>query len=86
MEDTMSNRPEQLVQLSLSDRQRQVLALVAQGFGSKEIARELELSLSTVKHHVHHVLTKLQLPRRAQAMRRVREAPWIATLSPGDPG
>jgi DNA-binding NarL/FixJ family response regulator len=71
---------------ALTRREGEVLTLIGRGLSNKEIARELELSLSTVKHHVHHVLTKLQLPRRAQAMRRVREAPWIATLSPGDPG
>jgi DNA-binding NarL/FixJ family response regulator len=49
---------------------------------NKEIARDLSLSLATVKHHVHHVLQKLGLPRRAQAMRRVREAPWIASSAP----
>lgn len=32
----------------------------------------------TVQHHVHKALKKLQVPRRAMAMRRVREASWIA--------
>ena len=63
---------------ALTRREGEVLTLIGRGLSNKEIARELDLSLSTVKHHVHHVLVKLQLPRRAQAMRRVREAPWIA--------
>ena len=46
---------------------------------NKEIARELGLSVATVKHHVHNVLEKLCLPRRAHAMRRVRERPWLAS-------
>jgi DNA-binding NarL/FixJ family response regulator len=71
---------------ALTRREGEVLVLIGRGLSNKEIARELELSLSTVKHHVHHVLTKLQLPRRAQAMRRVREAPWIASLSLRDRG
>lgn len=52
------------------------------GLSNKEIARELVLSVATVKHHVHNVLDKLKLPRRAQAMRRVRDAPWL--VSPPD--
>ncbi|PDT72478.1 response regulator transcription factor [Bradyrhizobium sp. C9] len=66
----------------LTRREGEVLKLIGQGMSNKEIARDLKLSLATVKHHVHHVLQKLGLPRRAQAMRRVREAPWIASSAP----
>lgn len=61
----------------LTRRESEVLELLGIGFSNKEIANELCLSVATVKHHVHHVLEKLQLERRAQAMRRVREAPWL---------
>lgn len=67
--------------LALTRRESEVLELLGRGFSNKEIANELCLSVATVKHHVHHVLEKLQLQRRAQAMRRVREAPWIASAS-----
>jgi DNA-binding NarL/FixJ family response regulator len=63
---------------ALTAREGEVLQLIGHGLSNKEIATELDLSVATVKHHVHHVLNKLNLPRRAQAMRRVREAPWIA--------
>ena len=33
--------------------------------------------MATVKHHVHNILDKLGTPRRTQAMRRVRDAPWL---------
>jgi DNA-binding NarL/FixJ family response regulator len=66
---------------SLSRREREVMQLVERGLSNKEIARELSLSVSTVKHHVHHILEKLALSRRTQAMCRAREEPWIA--SPG---
>ncbi|VIO67166.1 LuxR C-terminal-related transcriptional regulator [Bradyrhizobium ivorense] len=66
----------------LTRREGEVLRLIGQGLSNKEIARDLNLSLATVKHHVHHILQKLGLPRRAQAMRRVREAPWIASFPP----
>ena len=62
----------------LTRREAEVLELLGHGFSNKEIANELCLSVATVKHHVHHVLEKLQLQSRAQAMRRVRDAPWLA--------
>lgn len=64
---------------ALTQREGEVLHLIGRGMSNKEIARELTLSVATVKHHVHKVLEKLQLPRRAQAMRRVRDAPWLAS-------
>ena len=63
---------------ALTRREAEVLELLGRGFSNKEIANELCLSVATVKHHVHHVLEKLQLQKRAQAMRRVRDAPWLA--------
>jgi DNA-binding NarL/FixJ family response regulator len=63
----------------LTNREGNVLQLIGRGLTNKEIARELNLSVATVKHHVHNVLEKLKLPRRAHAMRRVRERPWIAS-------
>jgi two-component system nitrate/nitrite response regulator NarL len=63
----------------LTRREGDVLQLIGRGLTNKEIARELNLSVATVKHHVHNVLEKLNLPRRAHAMRRVRERPWIAS-------
>jgi DNA-binding NarL/FixJ family response regulator len=66
---------------ALTRRESEVLALIGQGLSNKEIGDELCLSVATVKHHVHHVLEKLNLPRRAQAMRRVRETPWLVHTS-----
>jgi len=66
--------------LSLTRRESEVLELLGRGLSNKEIANELCLSVATVKHHVHHLLEKLKLPRRAQAMRKVRDAPWIARM------
>lgn len=63
----------------LSRRECEVMHLIERGLSNKEIARELCLSISTVKHHVHHILEKLELSRRTQAMRRAREQPWIAS-------
>jgi DNA-binding NarL/FixJ family response regulator len=63
---------------AITKREGDVLRLLGRGFSNKEIARELDLSVATVKHHVHSILGKLGVARRMQVMRRVREAPWIA--------
>jgi DNA-binding NarL/FixJ family response regulator len=52
----------------LTGREQQVLSLVRLGKSNKEIAAALNLSEATVKNHVHHVLEKLQVSTRAQAM------------------
>ncbi|BAB52814.1 LuxR C-terminal-related transcriptional regulator [Mesorhizobium japonicum] len=69
---------------ALTQREGEVLQLIGNGLSNKEIALDLSVSVATVKHHVHNILQKLKLPRRTQAMRRVREAPWIAASPPLD--
>lgn len=58
----------------LTDREREVLDLVAHGFDNATIARRLALSPKTVRNHLSNVLTKLQVADRAQAIVRAREA------------
>jgi len=58
----------------LSDREREVLDLVARGFDNAQIARRLVLSPKTVRNHVSNVLTKLALPDRSAAIIAARDA------------
>ena len=58
----------------LSDREREILGLVAQGYKNAEIAERLILSAKTVRNHVTNILSKLQVADRAQAIIRAREA------------
>ena len=51
----------------LSDREREVLALLAEGLRNREIAERLVISEPTVKTHVRHVLEKLRIRNRAEA-------------------
>jgi DNA-binding NarL/FixJ family response regulator len=58
----------------LTDREREVLEMIARGEGNADIARRLVLSPKTVRNHVSNVFTKLQVADRAQAIVRAREA------------
>lgn len=60
--------PQSLEELGLTDRQRQVLGLIAQGKPNKVIANELQISEPTVKAHVTEILRALKASSRAQAM------------------
>ncbi|TAK30396.1 MAG: response regulator transcription factor [Chloroflexota bacterium] len=51
----------------LTNREKEVLELVAQGLGNKEIAKALTIAERTVKSHLHNVVQKLQLHNRAEA-------------------
>jgi DNA-binding NarL/FixJ family response regulator len=53
---------------TLSEREREVLRLVADGLPSKQIARELSISERTVKFHVNSIFLKLGADNRAQAV------------------
>ncbi|HJQ28989.1 MAG TPA: response regulator transcription factor [Rubrobacter sp.] len=58
----------------LTAREREILDLIARGHGNKEIARRLFLSPKTVRNHISHIFSKLQIADRAQAIVRAREA------------
>ena len=58
----------------LTKREEEVLSLVAQGKSNQQIARQLFVSLKTVRNHVSNILLKLQVADRAQAVIRARDA------------
>ena len=60
-------------QLSLTDRETEVLALVADGLTNRAVARKLGISEATVKTHLAHVYTKLEVLDRAAAVREAWE-------------
>lgn len=58
----------------LTQREREVLDLIAQGVGNAEIAERLVLSPKTVRNHISNVFSKLQVADRAAAIVRARKA------------
>ena len=58
----------------LTEREREILTLIAQGRDNQAIADRLFLSLKTVRNHVSSILAKLQVADRTQAAVRAREA------------
>ena len=59
---------------TLTDREREILDLIAQGYPNPSIAKQLSLSTKTVGNYVSNIFTKLQVADRAQAIIRAREA------------
>jgi DNA-binding NarL/FixJ family response regulator len=58
----------------LSEREREILQLIARGSTNSDIARSLSLSVKTVSNYVSTILSKLQVADRTQAIIRAREA------------
>ena len=57
----------------LSDREREVLGLIAEGLSNREIAQRLIVGLGTVKTHINNLYRKLDVNSRTQALARARE-------------
>lgn len=58
----------------LTEREREILTLIARGKTNAQIAEELTISLKTVRNHASNIFNKLQVADRAQAAIRAREA------------
>lgn len=66
-----SSRPRRVG--GLSERETEVLALIAAGRTNSEIVRELVVSAKTVRNHITHIFTKLGVSNRDEAVARARE-------------
>jgi DNA-binding NarL/FixJ family response regulator len=64
----------------LTERERQILELIARGHGNRRIARELFITEKTVRNHITHLFMKLQVSSRAEAGNRARD---VGLGSPG---
>jgi DNA-binding NarL/FixJ family response regulator len=69
----------------LTDREREVLELIAQGLNNQQITRRLVVSPKTVRNHISNIFAKLQVADRAQAIVRAREAGLGQPAQPPSP-
>jgi DNA-binding CsgD family transcriptional regulator len=69
--------PKAIANLGISNRELEVLELLAAGRSNKEIAGKLSVSPNTVKTHVARLYEKLEVSRRTQAILRARELGMI---------
>ena len=75
--DRVLSRPaslshEDLDNLSFSQRELEVLRLLADGYANQHIAQTLIISINTVKMHLQHLYDKLNVHNRVQAIQRAR--------------
>jgi DNA-binding NarL/FixJ family response regulator len=61
----------------LTTREMQILSLIADNMSNKQIAKQLNLSLHTVKNHVHNLLEKLRSPGRYAAVQHAYQRKWL---------
>ncbi len=73
VEDITGRKEAERTLRSLTPREVEVLRLLPRGHANREIARELNFSVSTVKNHVQHIITKLEVSDRMQAAARAVE-------------
>jgi DNA-binding NarL/FixJ family response regulator len=74
---SLAGNPNELTE-PLTRREREIAALIAEGLSNKEIASDLKIGPATVKNHVHNILEKLKVRRRAAVAALWRElAPAI---------
>jgi NarL family two-component system response regulator LiaR len=63
----------QLLAEPLSERELEVLGLIAAGLTNREIARRLFIAVGTVKRHINNIYSKLEVRRRTEAVKRSRD-------------
>lgn len=71
---TKSHEESSVVFPELSEREREILDLIARGDTNTEIVQQLVLSPNTVRNHISNIFSKLQVADRAQAIIRARDA------------
>jgi LuxR family transcriptional regulator, maltose regulon positive regulatory protein len=63
---------------SITQRELEVLQLLSEGYSNQQVAEKLVLAEGTIKFHVHHILKKLQVASRTQAIARARDLGLIS--------
>jgi len=68
----------------LTPREEQVLSLVASGLSTAEISKRLFISVTTVRHHVQHIMEKLHVHHRLGAVMSRKRRPEQGSFQDGD--
>jgi DNA-binding NarL/FixJ family response regulator len=58
-------------EFNLTEKEKQILSLVSQGYLNKEIAHELNNSINTIKQHIRHIYEKLHVQNKAEAINKI---------------
>jgi DNA-binding NarL/FixJ family response regulator len=74
---TRRGRGNPFVAVRMTRREREVIALIAEGLSNKEIATRLHLAIDTVKSHVHNILEKLALHTRLEIASYAHTSPGL---------
>lgn len=74
-------RSERVEALELTPREMEILQLLAEGLSNRCIAQRLSLSVYTVKNHVHHILEKLHVQDRREAVEHAYARHWLRPRS-----
>lgn len=69
-------------QVRLTEREREIVALLEQDLSNKEIASRLHVEVATVKNHVHNLLEKLSVHRRSEIVRTLNQSPRTGVAAP----
>jgi DNA-binding CsgD family transcriptional regulator len=75
--------PPQVVPPPLTQREREVLEWVAAGLQNKEVAQRLDISLATVRNHIHNMLDKLGVHSKLEAVSLAFRSGWIEGTGAG---
>jgi DNA-binding NarL/FixJ family response regulator len=75
--DLASPPPDAAAPSVLTPREREVLAWMAAGLQNKEIAQKLDLSLATVRNHIHNTLEKLEVHSKLEAVSLAFRNGWV---------
>lgn len=68
-----AHSPDPMPEERLTCREAEILELLGRGLSNKEIGQRLSIQVQTVKNHVHNLLVKLGVTRRAEAVARMRQ-------------
>lgn len=78
--------PEPVHTVALTPKEQEVLGYLAMHYDTVEIAEAMFVSINTIRTHIRHILNKLAVPRRGQAVRRARELGLVNGRQRGDCG